>query len=162
MSDEKIKINLGGGRLVKSGYTNIDIVQFVDGNGKEVVDIVMDVEKDPLPFDDSSVHEILADNVLEHFANLKFTLNECHRVLKEDGFIEGVVPVAGTDVAWRDPTHVRFFVKSTFGYFTGSNPAKPDRPSHPKYADYGYLPWNQLELKEENDLIYFKMSPRKV
>lgn len=159
--DKPIKLNIGSGRKLFTGFTNIDIIQFVDGNGKEIVDVVMDIEKDKLPYEDDSVEFILIDNVLEHVENLRFVLNECHRVLKEDGILQGMVPVAGTEYDFRDPTHKRHFIKSTFSYFTGINPAMPSRPSHPKYADYGFLPWYEIELKQEDLLIHFKLSPRK-
>jgi len=163
MSTE-VKLNIGSGRKRMNGFTNIDITQFIDGNGDKMVDIVMDIEKECLPFEDNSVSEIVIDNTLEHLDNLLFVLNECHRVLKDGGIFSGNVPVAGTEYDFKDPTHKRHFVKSTFEYFTGTNPAKPDRPGHPKYADYGYLPWNKLEVTVHHDglLIFFKLSPRKI
>lgn len=157
------RLNLGGGRQVLDGYINIDIVQFVDNKGNDCVNVVMDVEKEPLPYLDATVTDILADNVLEHLVELKFVLNECHRVLKEDGILHGCVPLANTIPALKDPTHVRVFIPETFSYFTGTNPAKADRPAHPKYADYGFYPWTMVEpLRVENDLIHFKMIPRKI
>lgn len=158
----EIKLNIGGGRKLLTGFTNIDISPFIDGNNRQIVDIIMDVEKEKLPYDDNSVSEIIVDNVLEHLHELRFVLNECHRVMKPEGILSGCVPVAGSEPAWRDPTHVRFFVKKTFDYFTGVNPAKPDRPSHPKYADYGFLPWHKISLDQRDDLIYFKLKPRKI
>lgn len=158
-----IKLNVGGGRLVKSGFTNIDIVQFVDQKGSECVDVVMDIEKEKLPYEDGTVDEIIIDNVLEHLVELRHVMNECHRVLKEGGVMWGCVPVANSFIALKDPTHVRVFIPETFSYFVGQSEAKPDRPKHPKYADYEFMPWiHAEELKVENDLINFKMKPRKI
>jgi len=169
MEDEKhintcgnLKIDIGCGRQPTKDCIGLDITQFIDNKGNKKVDIVRDAEKEGLPFCNSSAILIVANNVLEHISQLKFVLNECHRVLKEGGILQGDVPVAGSKIAFKDPTHVRFFNVHTFEYFCGSNEANPKAPNRPKYADYGFLPWNMVELKEEDDLIYFKMSPRKI
>ena len=159
---ETQKLNIGSGRLSFTGFTNIDRTQIIDGTGKKVVDIVMNIEKDPLPYEENSVDEILIDNVLEHIAELRFVLNECHRVLKAGCILRGCVPAAGTDIDFGDPTHVRHFNLKTFGYFAGQAQWTEDKkPKHPKYADYGYLAWVMVDIKQEGDLIHFKMSPNK-
>lgn len=155
------KINLGCGRLKKDGYINIDKTQYIDGRGNKMVDNVVDVEKEALPFADNSIDEILADNVLEHIGNIEFVLNECHRVLKKEGKMVGIVPLAGTVEDFKDITHKRHFIKETFSYICGVGEAMANRPYHPRYADYGILPWNEIEIKVENNLIYFIISPRK-
>jgi len=164
MENKWTKINLGCGRLtIGREFCNIDIMPFTDNSGNVLVDIVMNVEDTPFPFEDNCMDEVLADNVFEHLGNgFIFALNECHRVLKESGTLIGVVPIANTEADLMDITHKRKFIKKSFGYICGKGLARPDRPSHPKYADYGVLPWNQIELKEEGNLIHFKLSPRKV
>lgn len=154
-----IKLNIGSGRIKHTGFTNIDCVQIIDGNGEKCVDIIMNIEKEKLPFDDNSVDEIIADAVLEHIGDLKFVLNECYRVLKHNGLLSGSVPNAGSDIDFRDPTHKRHFVKNTFNYFSGQAEWTNDKkPKHPRYADYGFLSWNLVNLKLENDIIIFKMK----
>lgn len=158
------KVNLGCGRLKLPEYIGIDVMQIVDGNGDKMVDIVRDVEKQGLPFCDNSVIEIKADNVLEHLDDLIGVMNECWRVLGPDGFIEGIVPMVGTNGSFRDPTHRRFFNEDTFCYFYGVSEAYGDKhPKHPKYAQYGILPWDKIEVSrpKDNGHIYFKMKPRK-
>jgi predicted SAM-dependent methyltransferase len=141
---EKNKINFGSGRLKKLGYCNIDITQYVDHNGEKMVDIVLDVEKEKLPFDDNSIEDIIADNVFEHLGEgFIFALNECHRVLKAGSKLHGVVPLAGTRIDFMDITHKRHFNLDSFGYICGENLAMDNRPAHPKYADYGVLPWKK-------------------
>lgn len=159
-----IKINLGGGRKTLSDFINIDLVPFTDGTGRQVVDFVMDIEKERLPYKNEEVDEIFADNILEHIKELRFVMNECHRVLKVGGKLWGVVPIAGTAYDYRDPTHVRQFIIDTFEYFTGQSPAKPSRPAHPKYADYGYYPWHGIKVEEDDRglLIEFMLEPRKI
>jgi len=160
--NKEVNINLGSGRLIIKGYINIDKTQIIDGRGNKTVDILLDIEKEKLPFEDNSVDRIKVDNVLEHVDELEFVLNECHRVLKKDGVITGIVPKAGTELDFSDPTHKRHFTRRTFSYFTGESLSHKDKPAHPKYADYGFKPWIQNDLQiQENDLIHFIMSPRK-
>lgn len=156
-------INLGSGRLQQSNYCNLDIVGYVDNGGKQTVDIIIDIEKEKLPYDDNSIEIIKADNVFEHLGEgFIFALNECHRVLKDGCILDGCVPVAGTRKDFMDITHKRHFLRESFGYICGINLAKKNLPKHPKYADYQILPWIEIELIEKDDMIFFKMFPRKI
>lgn len=166
------KLNIGCGRIRRHGYIGIDRVQFVDGNGKTCVDMVLDVERNRLPFEDNSCDSVLVENILEHIGfhvdnpdkqeALIFLMNECHRVLSPDGILVGNVPCFPSEVAVRDITHKRFFVMESFGYFTGQSEAKPENPKHPKYADYEVRPWYKVFLeKDSTDIINFKLRPRK-
>lgn len=159
----ELKLDIGCGRRPTPGFIGLDKSQFVDEKGQPRVDMVRDVEKQGLPFCDNSAVHIIANSFLEHIVDLEFVLNECWRVLKPEGILEGVVPVAGTDGSFRDPTHKRFFTETTFDYFCGRNPVASDLPAHPRYAHYGFLPWVLLELtRPKNDgCLNFKMKPRK-
>lgn len=166
-----LKISIGCGRIRKDGFVNVDKMPFVDGKGNQMVDYVVDIEKQRLPFPDNSADEIHADNVLEHIGfstdnpdgleALIFVLNECHRVLIPGGVLKGDVPVFGSKKAVSDITHKRFFVKDSFAYICGVGGARPDRPYHPRYADYGVKPWTEVELKEEDELLFFTLTTRK-
>lgn len=156
-----MKLDIGCGRAPAPGHIGIDKTQIIDNDGNKRVDVVMDIEVEKLPYEDSSIDEVRAMNVLEHIGQLSFVLNECWRVLKVGGKLKGAVPMAGTVVDFKDPTHVRHFLPATFSYFTGVNPGLPKQPSHPKYADYGFKPWHQISLNTVDDLIYFELSPRK-
>ena len=82
-----IKLNLGCGTKKKEGWVNIDSA--VDCQP----DILQDLSK-PLPFDDQSVDEILADAVLEHFDKYAryFIVYDWASVLKMGGVITVGVP----------------------------------------------------------------------
>jgi len=158
----KLKINLGSGRMQKRDFCNIDIVQYRDRTGRDKVDVVMDVEKEKLPFEDNTIIEIIADNVFEHLGDgFIFALNECHRVLKQNCKLKGCVPIAGTPKDFMDITHKRHFIAESFKYLCGENLAMDNRPDHPRYADYGVLPWNKDHLRIEDDMIYFHLTPKK-
>jgi ubiquinone/menaquinone biosynthesis C-methylase UbiE len=77
--NKEIMLNIGCGTNILKGYINIDIV---DGDG---VDLVLDFNKDKLPFNDNSVSKILCFHVLEHLINPLDLVMECHRVLKSGG-----------------------------------------------------------------------------
>lgn len=148
-----IKIDLGCGINKPQGYVGIDTIDI------EGVDIVRDVEKRGLPFSDNSVTLIRANSFLEHLEDLIFVMNECWRVLKEDGYLVGKVPKAGSDAGFRDPTHKRFFVVNTFKYF--------DECNQRKYEMYKIKPWRITNVKvidsrdEKGGLIQFEMQPYK-
>lgn len=159
MENKELKLNIGSGRMKIDGYVSIDIMQIIDGNGNKTVDIVMDIEKEKLPYADNSVDEIRIDNTLEHLGDgFIFCINECWRVLKPTGLMTGNVPPANSNGALRDITHKRQFVVESFDYLTGQNEANPAIPSHPKYADYGVKPWYKVYLDAG---IKFKLRPRK-
>lgn len=129
MEAHDLKLNIGSGRILIAGHLNIDIMQYVDGNGTKLVDIIRDFENQGLPFCDNSCDEIVANSVLEHIGNLELLLNECHRVLKPTGKLTGKVPNASDVAAFKDPTHKRFFLIETFSYFVGTADHNPDLPS---------------------------------
>jgi glycosyltransferase involved in cell wall biosynthesis len=81
-----VRLNVGCGPDIRAGYLNLDF------NANPGVDVVCDVRH--LPFDDASVDEILANDVLEHFpfAETLDVLREWRRVLRVDGRIVLRVP----------------------------------------------------------------------
>ena len=160
--ENEIKLNLGSGYKPKKNYINIDCVQLVDPKIGNMVDLILDLEKDKLPFEDNSVDEILAENILEHIENLKLLMNECNRVLKPDRKLIGIVPIAGSNASFKDPTHKRFFVLDTFTYFIGEHTHFKNKPSRPKYADYGFIAWDYDYIKkdENEDLINFSLKKK--
>lgn len=94
------------------------------GEGEIGVDLHIDyrptVQADctKLPFKDGSFSEIRAFHVLEHIPDIVSVMNECYRVLKNNGIMTIRVPEFPEPEALADPTHVRFFVPQMFSYFT--------------------------------------------
>ena len=95
-----LKLNLGCGRDIKSGWTNVDSRKF-DG-----VDIVADLSQ-PWPWADESVEEIHLSHVLEHFtADQRVHIaNEIYRVLITGGKATIITPHWAHNRAYGDPTH---------------------------------------------------------
>ena len=81
------KLNLGCGRDHRDGYCNIDALSAVDP------DLVHDL-LNPLPFKDSSIVEVMAQDILEHFIydDCKFVISEIARVLQVGGVLRVRVP----------------------------------------------------------------------
>jgi len=77
-----VKLNLGCGGNKRKGYVNIDIRSSVNP------DIVHDLTK-PLPFENESVDEVFAKDILEHFSYkvTKRIVKDWHRVLRLGGKI---------------------------------------------------------------------------
>lgn len=129
------KLNLGCGQAHKPGYINADFVP--------PYDLKVDV-RHGLPFSDKTLELIEADNLMEHLENDEFIflLNECHRVLVDEGRLWFRVPDAlnWPDGAMGDPTHKRFFTPRSFTYFT-------ECPTHSNYGrSYGLKTWRQISL----------------
>lgn len=97
-----MKLNLGGGYKRYDSYINIDI----DPSCKP--DYVIDLEKDTLPFNDSTVSEVKAHHILEHLGEGFFhCLQELYRVCEHGAIIDIHVPHHFHEVFINDPTHKR-------------------------------------------------------
>lgn len=109
-----------------AGYINVDCEQH------EGVDEVVDLNVLPWPWEDGSIDEIYTQDCLEHLspigrvngqANIIAVMGEIHRVLKDGGRAEIIVPSTDGPGAWQDPTHVTYWNRNTFIYFLEGNQA---------------------------------------
>jgi SAM-dependent methyltransferase len=121
-----IKLNVGCGRNILTGWINLDSAALPG------VDIIADLDQcaqRPLPLADNAVEEFLLSHVLEHLHHPLPLMQELHRVAQPNALAIVRVPYGSSDEAFEDPTHVRQYFHSSFGYF-----------SQPFYwrADYGY------------------------
>lgn len=85
MVEAKVKLDLGCGDRKGEGWIGIDI------NSAYNPDIIYDLNMG-LPFFKYYADLILLNNSLEHIHDPMFLLKECHRVLKEKGEIEIIIP----------------------------------------------------------------------
>ena len=123
--------------LPPSAFTAEDWVN-VDKLDSERVDQVVDIFKYPWPWKDNSIDEIFCSHVAEHIphdaiitlpgldAKLDHSASldgwyaffyEVWRVLKPAGLIHIVCPYAFHVGAMADPSHRRYLVPASFGYF---------------------------------------------
>lgn len=97
-----MKINIGSGLKRIDGFLNVDHDPSVNP------DYVVDLEKDMLPFEDNSVEEVKAIQILEHIGDGFFHLmKELYRVCKGGAIIDIAVPHHRHENFFGDPTHRR-------------------------------------------------------
>jgi len=138
-----VKIELGSGWKPSPGYYCIDN-QPLPG-----VNLIWDLEHSPIPLPDACCDEIRSSHVLEHIHNLIGLMNDCYRLLSVGGTFHAVIPqVCDTQGKWyasafQDPTHVRYFVPNTWGYFIDG---------HPLYEFgmlYGIQSWELISFEDQ-------------
>src|SRR5258708_10402754 len=150
----EIKLDLGCGNDKKPGFIGID--KYMEPG---VTDVIVDLDAPgmTLPYSDDSVTEIRAEQFLEHIHNLFPLMNECHRVLKKDGIFEIIVPLFPSRSSMDDHTHVRFFTKSTFHYFTKNPPGNYKNPDLKGTWRVLLNDWSPLVHEEGDRIIYSDM-----
>lgn len=76
-----LKIEIGGGKTPRGdGFVNLDTL--------ECADVVIDLEREPLPYDDNSIDEVYSSHCLEHVNNAIGVLREILRVCKIGSKVE--------------------------------------------------------------------------
>jgi ubiquinone/menaquinone biosynthesis C-methylase UbiE len=97
-----MKLNLGAGDVKLEGYVTVDY------DSKTNPDYQLNIEKDPLPFEDSTVETVVAHHILEHLGEGYFhVLQEIYRVCKHGAIVDVRVPHPRHDSFLADPTHRR-------------------------------------------------------
>lgn len=104
-----MKLNLGCSNAHREGYVNVDIAVPAD----QIVDL-----SQSWPWEDSSVEHIVAHDIIEHLPNKILTMNELWRVLRHGGIVDVVVPTTDGPGAFQDPTHISFWHRNSFWYYT--------------------------------------------
>lgn len=104
-----MRLNLGACDRKVENFISVDIA--------EPADVIADLSK-PWPWVDSSVDEVLAQDIFEHLPSRIFTMNELHRVLKPGAKATIEVPSASKGAGYaQDPTHVSPWCLNSFQYF---------------------------------------------
>src|SRR4030042_3275638 len=141
-----IILNLGCGFDKKPQWIN------VDGYESCNPDVLWDLNKVPLPWEDKSVDSIQAWHIFEHLKNWWAVFEDCARILKPGGFLEIHVPDESSSSAlgWRDHCNV-FTLNSwhgSIGYRHGTNAwAKGVKDSVPlKLVQYYQVPYEQYRF----------------
>jgi len=112
-----MKLNLGCGDKILTGYCN------VDKYGEP--DIIWDLEVFPWPWPDDSVDEVILNHVLEHLGQVPNVflgvMKELYRVCVNGALIHIAVPHPRHDHFFMDPTHVRPITIDLFTMFSKKN-----------------------------------------
>jgi ubiquinone/menaquinone biosynthesis C-methylase UbiE len=139
----KNKLNIGCGKDIREDYVNLDIAKLPD------VDVVCDIDNNPLPFDDNTFEKVVCNDVLEHVETAK-VLREIHRVTKEGGTVEIRVPHFTSANNFIDPTHKKNFSFRTFNFFT-----KDSMHDRGYYYDFYFSEILSSKITFGNNLIYW-------
>lgn len=118
-----MKLNLGCCDQLLPGYVNVDRVPPAD----ELADLTK-----AWPWETDSVSEICAHDIIEHLPDKIHTMNEAWRVLAPGGLMRIKVPTTDGPGAFQDPTHVSYWNRNSFWYYTKGD------PHHTRFRDpYG-------------------------
>jgi SAM-dependent methyltransferase len=110
------KLNLGSGKAKREGYINVDI------NPALRPDLVHNLDNFPYPFKENEFDEIVLDHVVEHLENPLATLEELHRISKNDGKI--ILKCPHFSCAWLHPGHKSAISTYLFDFFDENHPEK--------------------------------------
>jgi len=144
-----IKLNVGCGTDHRENYIGIDRAKF-----DEHVDIIMDIEKELLPFDNNSVDEIYCAHVLEHLFSPELLIAEFYRVLKPGALLHIVVPHYSHPNA-KQPIHKNYWGIYTKQIFDGQ---------YHEFEDWSKSEWdvnfaNRTGLKQKLLKPFIKRYP---
>lgn len=108
------KLNLGSGSDYKDGFVNLDC------NRKLKADVYAQLNKKWL-FKDNEFDYVYASNILEHFKDFEFIIDELHRVCKNGAIIEVITPHYTGRHAFKILQHKTYFGLGTFGEYTSES-----------------------------------------
>jgi SAM-dependent methyltransferase len=145
-----VKLFLGCGREYRDGWVHVDRCPL------DHVDVVHDLNVIPWPFDDDSVDQVDAIDVVEHLDDVVRFMNECWRILRPGGILAIQAVSWQSENLWRDPTHKRGFHRDTFLYFD------PRTDWGDRYGRlYTQFHWRVVCVDDDGDSVRAEMMPRK-
>jgi SAM-dependent methyltransferase len=125
-----LKLNLGCGSTRIEGFVGVD-----QAPGPSV-DIVWNLDKFPWPFEDNSVNEIIANQIIEHVADLVAFMEELHRVMRPGATGTLTAPWWSHINTHRDPTHRRGIADQTLFFFNAGWRKKNGKEQYGIKADF--------------------------
>ena len=129
----KLCLDIGCGENCQPGFVG------VDKRGVPGVEVVHDVEVLPWPIESNTVSVILCSHLIEHikpWLQVDF-MDECWRVLEDNGVLMISTPYGGSFRYHQDPTHCCSWNEATPEYFIKDTPL---------YQVYKPRPWKKEKL----------------
>lgn len=114
-ADTLLRIDLGCGGKKRDGFVGLDVEAF------ESVDHVVNVEHDPLPFEDDSVGEVYSSHFFEHMAHPKNAVNELVRVAVTGAPFQIWTPFIRCNHALM-PTHLSHWSETLWEHISMTHP----------------------------------------
>lgn len=154
-----MKINIGAGDTRYEGFVNVDY----DALTKP--DYVVNLEKDPLPFEDNTVEQVIAHHILEHLGEGYFHLmKEIYRVCKHGAMIHIRVPHHRHETFLDDPTHRRPITVAGMHLFSKKHNDECRRKNYASsrlgyYFDVDFEVVNVVEVPDPNYIKIFEGRP---
>ena len=150
MKNKQIIIDIGCGQKKIDGAIGIDFSPFSEA------DIVLDLNKEKLPFENSSVDFIYTSHALEHLTHDGFMhmINEMYRVSKPNSQIYITVPYFQNTISLANPFHNNkiTFNEHTFRFFSSDKECaalEPYEYQSPTIPDWGLRYSANAELNIE-------------
>ncbi len=137
----------------------------LDINRDHCPDVVWDLNRLPLPFEDNTFDEIHAYEVLEHIGtqgDYRFffaQFSDFWRILKPGGVLVGTVPLPTSPWAWGDPSHTRVIPKENFLFL--EQPQYTAQVGRTPISDFRYLyqaDFERIHISEQGDKLSFVLQ----
>ena len=118
MKSSSRKLNVGCGKDILIGFTNLDLVK------AEGVDVVHNLNKFPYPFKNNQFNEIIAKHIIEHLDEPEKFMEELWRISEPGGKIYIRTPhYSCGSLSWGDLTHKRTFSRLAMHNYDVANKA---------------------------------------
>ncbi len=101
----------------------------IDRNPRSRADVIVDVDRFPYPFRDSSFDALQAVHVIEHVSDVVRTMEEFHRLVRAGGEVYLATPHYTDFSSFCDPTHKWHLNSFSLRYFG------PDHGGYSYYTD---------------------------
>jgi SAM-dependent methyltransferase len=133
-----LRLDIGCGANKRKGFVGLDLRPLPG------VDIVCDIEEEPIPLEDSSVSKVYMAHVIEHVSPKRFlwVMSEIHRVCRPGASVVIHAPYGVNPLFVQDPTHAKPINENTFKYFD---------PREPVYLIYQPPPFHIKECTFDPD-----------
>lgn len=116
-------------KQLKENNDNIRVLDFGCGPNKfseaigidmfphKGVDVVVNLDKYPYPFQDNTFNLIICNHIIEHLIDIPKTMEEIYRMLRPDGLVIIRTPYFTHEGSFRDPTHRWHLTLRSMDYF---------------------------------------------
>jgi len=137
------KLDIGAGRAPAEGFTAVDKHDFPE------TDVVHDLDDYPWPFEDDSVEEVIAHNVLEHLESPFRAVREIIRICKDGAEVSVRFPVPEHENTVLDDDHKAVLIPRFFDLFDEIEVVENEKhyPS-PRLGIFDFLPIEEAQPDE--------------